>query len=358
MSIEYNKTNNTRRRHKYLLVLFLMLILVNILDNYNTNFLNTFPSAIRAEFLSDKPQEIGQSIYQLCVGLASFGMYFVFINQTLADKFGRKALLILVTFGMSISCLLLFFSADITTFTIYLFLVYIFFSSDMWLIYVNEESPPEKRAYYTNLVVASGVIGAMLIPVCRSFFFTEDSTYWRGMTFFPIIAGIIVGILVIIFVKESSKYEEIKKKGKELKTTPGKRRIMDIFKSPNKKEFQIVLLMSVFNGLNYGFITLGEDYIKTYSDISVGLINILIYIIALSVVAGYLTTGIFSDKIGRKPMLYFHSILQPSALIMTIIGVNLDNFVIVALGFALSYAAFWSLMMVLRIIAAEILPTD
>ncbi len=358
MSLENNKNNLTRSRSKYLIILLLMLILVDILDSYATNYINSFPSAIIENLLSGQPEAVAQSTYQLSLAIASFGMYFVFINQTLADKFGRKALLVIVTFGMSLSSLLLFFSTEMTSFTIYLFLVYIFFSSDMWLIYVNEESPPEKRAFYTNLVVASGIIGSILIPVFRSIFITDEFTYWRGMTFFPIIAGIIVGILTIIFVKESSKYEEIKRERKDLERISVMTKIKEIFNSPNKKQFQFVLIMSLFNGLNYGFITLGEEFIAKNTTFSQGLINILIYVIALSVVVGYLLTGKLSDKIGRKPMLYVHSILQPTGLILTIIGVNMNNYIITALGFAIGYVAFWGLMIVLRIIASELLPTD
>jgi MFS family permease len=359
MSGENNDKNSLHKASKYFLVLMFVLILVDILDSYATNYINSVPSKIIGEFLSDHPEEVAQSIYQLSLGIASFGMYFVFINQALADKFGRKALLVAVTFIMSFSSLLLFFSFDITSFTIFLFITYIGFSSDMWLIYINEESPSEKRAYYTNLVVAIGVIGAVLVPVFRSIFISDQSNEWRGLTLFPIIAGLIFGIIALIFLKESSKYEEIKlKKTHDQTSFRLKDKVKDIFNSPRKKEYKMVLIMSLFNGLQYGFITLGEDYVDRNSTLSAGQINLIIYVLAIAVILGYIITGILADKIGRKPMLYFHSILQPIALIITVIGTNISSLALIVLGFALSYVAFWGLMIVLRVVASELVPTD
>ncbi|MFW9999577.1 MAG: hypothetical protein ACFE88_05620, partial [Candidatus Hermodarchaeota archaeon] len=77
------------------------------------------------------------------------------------------------------------FSTNIIVYTIFLFLLYFFFNSDIWVIYINEESPSDKRALYTNFVLIGGVVGALLIPV-----FHDIIINWRGMTYFAIILGI------------------------------------------------------------------------------------------------------------------------------------------------------------------------
>ncbi|TFF93413.1 MAG: hypothetical protein EU544_05900, partial [Promethearchaeota archaeon] len=163
--MESENQESSNRTRKYWIYLVLILILVDLVDQYNTNYINTFPSLVIAEFLSEYSVEEGAAIYAFCVGIATFGMYFVFINQYLADKFGRKIMLAISSLGLGLSPLFLALSTDIVQFTIALFLVYIFFSSDMWLIYIGEEAPPEKRAYWTNIVLATGVLGPVLIPI-------------------------------------------------------------------------------------------------------------------------------------------------------------------------------------------------
>lgn len=351
--------NRISRSKNYLLYLLIILLVVDILDTYSTNYINTFPSKIIAEFLSGYSESEASAIYLFCTGIATFGSFFVFVAMALADKFGRKTLLVTTTFGMGFASLLLALSFNMVTFTIFLFMVYMFFSSDMWLIYVNEESPAEKRAVYTNIVLAGGVIGAILMSVFRPIFITDVTANWRGMTFFPIFVGIPLGIIIFFSLKETSKYEEAVadgSKGSIMLTT----NIKDIFTSPAKKEFIIVLIMSFINSLCYSFIVSGENFIHNNSILIEKDINNLIIVIALSVIIGYLSTGILADKIGRRPLLIFHSILMPISIILVLVGVGMTQgaFTVIALGTGLYYVSFWGLMVCLRLIAVEIVATD
>ena len=53
MSDSNNKVNSrTSRTKNYLIYLLIVLIFVNVLDAYSTNYINTFPSKIIAEFLT------------------------------------------------------------------------------------------------------------------------------------------------------------------------------------------------------------------------------------------------------------------------------------------------------------------
>jgi len=152
---------------------------VEILDTYTTNFPNVIPSKIIEEFLSGFSEDAGAAIFSICIAIASIGMYFVFFNQLLADKFGRKILLATTVLGMGVFSLLTIFSTSIFDYTVYLFLLYLFFSSDIWVIYINEESPADKRGRLTNLVLIGGVTGSILLPVFRSIFISNTSSNWR-----------------------------------------------------------------------------------------------------------------------------------------------------------------------------------
>ena len=270
--------SNISRTRNYIILLLIILILVDLVDQYSTNYINTIPSLVVAEFLPGYSDEEGAAIYALCLTIASIGTYFVFLFQYLSDKFGRKIMLAISSFGLGFSSLLLSFSTNIVQYTMFLFLVFVFFSSDMWLIYIGEEAPPEKRAKWTNFVLATGVVGPILIPIFRSIYISDTSSNWRGLTYFPIILGIPLGIIILLTLKDTKKYEEMKSKKAigEQPTIIFKDNIKALFTSPKKTEFNMVLLMSFIVGLNYVIISVGEKYISDKSGLPQSQINIII----------------------------------------------------------------------------------
>ena len=353
------------RTKRYLIWLLIILIVIDLIDSYSTNYITAVTSSVVTEFLIipyGLPKTTAEAIFSLCSGLATLGMYVVFFNQYLADKFGRKKLLAFVTFGMGLGSLLLFFSFNIISFTIFLFIMYVFFSSDAWIIYANEESSDQKRALWTNVILAAALLGPIFMAVFRPIFVTNAPIIeaWRGMTLLPIILGFTCTVLIIFTVKETSRYEEIKKQGtmEERDSIFLMQHIRTVLNSPRKTEVRVILIMSIFNGLNYGFTILTELFLKNHSTLTESQINITIYIIAGSVAIGYIFTGILCDKIGRKPMLYAHSIILPLGVTLSVIGALTSSFLIVALGAALGYAGFWGLNVVIRLIIIEIVPTD
>ena len=337
---------------------------VEILDTYTTNFPNVIPSRIIVEFLSSYPINVANSIFALCIAIASLGTYIVFFNQLMADRFGRKILLVITVFGMGFSSLLIALSTDIVTYTLSLFALYLFFSSDIWVIYINEESPPDKRAFWTDIVLIGGVTGSILLPVFRSIFISETVSNWRGMTLFAIIWGIPLSLVIFLSLKETSKYEEIKedKAKKEIKidTNILKSNFKTIFTSVHKKEFVAILIISLIVGMNYIFASLGESFISSSPNLNQNDINIVVLVMSLSVVFGYLITGIAADKYGRKPLFYIYSVLIPTSILLIILGSNLTEgaIILVCIGAGLVNVTYWGLGVIIRITTLEIMPTN
>ncbi|MFX0188322.1 MAG: MFS transporter [Candidatus Hodarchaeota archaeon] len=361
MPIEKNESEFIRSKTYFKYMIFI-LIFVEILDTYTTNYPNVIPSQVISEFLLDYPENIAQSIFAIVIGIATVGMYFVFLNQYLADRVGRKLLLGFTVFGMALSSFLILLSTNIIQYTIFLFMLYIFFSSDIWVIYINEESPPEKRAFWTNIVLIGGVAGAILIPIFRSIFITETFSYWRGMTLFAIFLGIPLALIIFFTFKETSKYEQIKEGKLKEKKTPNlfKDNMRSLFKSSRRKEFIIILIMSFIGGLNYIFIALGESFVSSSPNLTQNDINIIVLVMSLAAIAGYLITGIFADKLGRKPFLYIYSILLPISILIAVLGsyVTEGALLYVCIGAGLGSLAYWGLRIVISIVTLEIIPTE
>ncbi|MFX0069838.1 MAG: MFS transporter [Candidatus Hermodarchaeota archaeon] len=363
--MEQNNVDSSLIRSKgFYIYMIIVLMFVEILDTYCTLYPTVIPSKVIAEFLSDYPENVANSTYALCIAIASIGTYIVLLNQFMADRLGRKLLLAFTVFGMGFSSLLLATSTNIVQYTIYLFMLYIFFSSDIWTIYISEECPPEKRGQWNAFVLMGGIGGALLLPIFRSIFITETATYWRGMTLFAIFLGIPLSIIILITFKETIKYEEIKQEriSGDKKPNMFKQNMKSLFKSARRREIMVILIISFIAGLNQIFFRLAEVYFANRPNITETDINILIYIISISVILGYLLTGLAADRWGRKPILYLYAILSPISIIIVILGSNLFTGLLLLLIIGLAAGVAWmtlqGITIVVRLITVEIIPTD
>lgn len=358
--------NSTLRSPGYFKYMIIILILVLILDNYTQFYSSVIPSKIVEEFLSGYPVNEANSIFALSLAIVSIGSYVVFVVWYSADKVGRKFLLVLSVFGMAFASLGILFSRNIVEYTIYRFLLAIFVGSDIWLIYVNEESPPEKKAFWTNIVLVGGMIGIILMPIFRSIYITETSPVgaWRGMTYFSIILGIPLGIVVALTIKETSKYQEVKESRLSTKerTKILKENLKIIFKSKGerRKAYIAILIISFIRALVGILISLGELYISSSPYLKEGDVNIVVYVLGLSVLVGFLLTGILADKIGRKPLFYIFFIMLIIGAIIFIYGAVTPGItlILVCIGMSMINVAYWGLYVILSIVTIEIIPTE
>ena len=355
---EIKEKSKISRSKSYFYYMMFILILVTVVDTYVTNFPNVIRSVIIHEFLFEYPENMATSIISFSVAIATLGMYFSFLNQYLADRVGRKILLVVVVFGFGLSSLLLAFSTNIIEYTIYLFMLYVFFSSDIWLIYINEECPADKRAFYTNIILVFSIAGALVIPLFRSMFITETLSNWRGMTYFAIILAFPLSLVILFSIKETSMYEEIKE-GKIIQENMFKL-LKENLKKVRNKSFYVILILSFILGLNHVFTTLGEIFISNSPNLNVNDVNIIVLVMSFSSVVGYFITGVLGDKYGRKPLIYVYTIMIPISILILVFGINSHENALffVALGAALTNFAYWGLTITSRIVTLELIPTE
>ncbi|MBN2157491.1 MAG: MFS transporter [Candidatus Lokiarchaeota archaeon] len=363
--IDEKGATTVKRKKGYFIYLLIILVFVQLLDSYSASYTGSFPSKIIEEFLSGYSQNKADSIMNLSIGLATLGMYFVFFSQGISDRFGRKLMLILTTFGMGLAALLLNFSVNIQTYTIFLVFTYMFVSSDMWLIYITEESDAKHRGLYTNIVMALGILGPIFIPLFRNIFIPEGSEIgsWRGMTYFPIALAFPLGMLMIFTIKESSKFELMKKDAIKIKSElkpKFNKNLKLLFKSTRKAEVLVLAFMSFTLGLNYLLLQMAESFAASNTSLTEDAISNIIMIIAVSIIIAYLVIAFLSDKIGRKFLLYIFSAMLPIGSVLLYLGGKLgsNEFLLISMGMTMGYIGHNGLQILFRIIIVEILPTD
>ncbi len=356
---ENNKKQSKNSSLSYFKYLIFILMLVQILDSYATIYPGAMPSAIAGDFLSNYSEKVQNSIMALAGGIVSIGMYFLFFSQYFSDKIGRKKMLGITVVGMALASLGMFFSINYIMYMTFVFFLYFFFSSDLWLIYINEEAKPTKRAFYSNIILMVGLVGAFIMVVLRLIFITETDPNWRAMTLFPMIIGFPLSIIIFFTLKETSQYQLIKE-GRKVESRSFKEDLKSIFKIENRKYYTWLLFIVFLGGASSIYMVLFEKYMDDVGTLTQTQVSIIFILTVFMVIIAYLANGLLADRIGRKPLLYLWSCLAPISVIIWVLGArsSQNTFLIVLLGYSLTHIAYWGSLGIIRLITIELLPTD
>ncbi len=343
----------------YFRYLFFILMLTQILDSYATLFPGAIPSAIAGDFLTGLSTNRQDSIMAFANALVTIGMVFLFFTQYLSDKLGRKKMLGITVGGIAVASLGMFLSINYVMYMIFVFFLYFFFSSDIWLIYINEEVESNKRAFYSNIVMMFGLVGAITMVIFRLVFITDTNPFWRGMTLFPMIFGLVLCIIIFLTLKEPSKFRLLKESG-SFESRSFKEDVKSIFKIENRKPYLFLLLIVFLRGGSSIYLNLFEKYIHNVGTLTQDQVTSIFFLTIFTVLIAYGLNGFLADRIGRKPLLYLWFSLAPVSVIIWVIGAQNTEYAygIVMCGYAMSHIAYWGSIGIIRLITIETLPTD
>ncbi len=343
----------------YFRYMFFILMLTQILDSYATLFPGVIPSAIAGDFLTGLSTNRQDSIMAFASALVTIGMVFLFFSQYLSDKLGRKKMLGITVGGIAVASLGMFLSTNYVMYMIFVFFLYFFFSSDIWLIYINEEVESNKRAFYSNIVMMVGLVGAIIMVIFRLIFITETDPFWQGMTLFPMVFGFLLCMIIFLTLKEPSKFRLMKESG-SFESRSFKEDVKSIFKIENRKPYLFLLLIVFLRGGSSIYLNLFEKYIHNVGTLTQDQVTSIFFLTIFTVLIAYGLNGFLADRIGRKPLLYLWFSLAPVSVIIWVIGAqNTKNaYGIVMCGYAMSHIAFWGSIGIIRLITIETLPTD
>lgn len=341
----------------YLIFLFSYMMLYEFFDTYTTSYYSVVVSYIQADFGMDHSQWYG------IMAIASLGMFAVLINQFLADIIGRKPMMIVVFLGMGIASMILFMSKSATGFALGFFLLWMFFSSDIWVIVVSEEAPREKRARYTYLVSVFGALGAIAIPICRGIFIDADAStspgLWRTMTYLAMAA---IPLSLLGFGMKETRAFNLKQK---LQAKDPKKGKFGKLKEPFGRETRTRVLTFMTIGLVFGLTTAAYTTMEAFlsefiKDVDV--VTNIFYIATLGTFVFFGITGPLADKIGRKAVLILYvgtNFIMIVLMILLAPGLaKTGNPVPIYIIAFLMNGSFWGGFMMSKTYCVECFPTD
>lgn len=189
----------------YLIILVVIVALVYIVDELTSNITSTVQSSVVNDFFVSKGVDFNTGLSNMSLMMMpAYVFYFILpFYKSLADKLGRKLFLVLNTLGMALGMFTIWISPNIYTYILGCLIIRFFIPNDMQVMYIMEAAPEQHRAKLCSVTKAFGYVGVSCIPVLRLVMMNNDAARWREIFIIPVIMGVAVSILCVIFVKES-----------------------------------------------------------------------------------------------------------------------------------------------------------
>jgi MFS family permease len=324
-------------------------------------------------FFPDLDFETGLTLLSYVGIIAGLGNLFAIFIQKFADKVGRKPILILISIVLTVMPVIQILTSSIVIYTITVFFMGIAATINVWIIYINEESPKGKNATWSTIILVVGLIGAIVFYLIRSYFITNDMAYtilhWKGVLYPSVIAGFITTLMIIFTIKESSAYVLKRNLGVvELNNKPQinysyRKSIGIIFRQGRKKSYFALILITILFTIAVGSGNLLEPYMMNYSLMTAEEFSIIGMVGIFGLMFFYFFTGKIADSSGRRILLIVYSFIYPISVILQYtwgahIPVQQTRFIIMIILKILGMSTRAGLWTLLIIISIEIIPTE
>jgi SHS family lactate transporter-like MFS transporter len=220
----------------------------------------------------------------------------------LAEKFGRRPILMLDVLLFSFFELASAFAPSLATFLI-LRALFGFAMGGEWGIgasLVMESIPPRSRGTVSGFLQQGYPLGYLLASVVYGLFF--DTIGWRGLFMVGVIPAFLV-IFIRLFVKESPVWEK----------TPGhgarRTNLIAALARNWKMFFYVILLMTAFNFFSHGTQDGYPTFLQVQHNLSTHQVSAILIVMNIGAIIGGLVFGFWSQHIGRRRAIIIASLL-------------------------------------------------
>lgn len=363
-------------------VTIILIILVDLLDNFTTSSTGNITSSIITDFFVNGSifgrsytYEEGLSIHNTLILLSNLAVIGAPFYKSLGDKYGRKPLLAVSTFGMATGMLIIFLSKTYPAFLLGNLMMTFFLGSDIQIIYVLEEAPSKHRAKIYSVLKAIGALGVAFIPLLRNLAMHNDSTQWRQIFMLPGVVGILVGVLILllaketrVFIKQKHEYLSVplaerieieQKKRLEKKANANKNGVINAIKYIwQHKEVRILIITKCVFDTALAAMTYHES-VMFKAGMSTEKITTVEFFYPFIYAATIFISGFIADKFGRKRTIQIFGSICVATFILFMVSTNRlmsPTFIGWMYGFYLG--GYWIGRDYMEIMVTEMVPTD
>ena len=273
--------------------------------------------------------------------------------KPLADKWGRKTFLVINTFGMSISMMLIFLSNSWWMYYIAACMIQFFIPHDMHVVYIMETAPSKHRARIYSVIKFFANMGVMLVPVLRRALMHSTSE-WRNVFLIPALIGLFCSTVALLTAREPDAFIEARLKflkmtdeermiaekekkaenaegglGKALKFAFSHNQLRWLYISSAFVNIGFLITMEYQVIMNYGY---AEHFIKeglftnleeAVKAAGVGVVTDALFFFTIGSAVAQVLMGFICDGKGRKAAAITMASLCTASLIVFFTGANL-----------------------------------
>src|SRR5437764_1261290 len=252
-------------------------------------------SAIAREFGTDV-KAVSQAVF-LTLAARPVG---AFVFGWLAERFGRRPVLMVDIILFSVLEFASGFAPSLATLLVLRFLFGIAMGGEWGLgaSLVMESIPARLRGPVSGLLQSGYPSGYFVASL--AYFLLFDTIGWRGMFMVGVAPALLV-LLIRMHVKESPVFEARR----------GKPRVNPIAELARhwKVALYLVVLMTAFNFFSHGTQDLYPTFLQKQHHFDTHMTGVLAAVMNVGAIAGGISFGIWSEKIGRKRAIIIASLL-------------------------------------------------
>lgn len=291
---------------------------------------------------------------------ARLGVLLAFPLAMLADKFGRRTILMVTIVGSAVTTLATAFAQNETQFIACQAAVRMFgYAQDMIsIVVIAEEMDDRARGWALGLLAASAAVGGGLSAII--FAGIEFLPYgWRGLY---VLGAIPIFIIAWAWrsMPETRRFEEMQAHKASVPKTPALqaalRNLHSLTVTHGRRFFALV---AVTAPLAFG-VTCATVLLPTFLQSDLALKPMVVTAIFVGGgffgLFGNFLAGRYADRHGRKPVFFMATIAFTAAMAMLYLGPH--NLYIVALCWAIGIFCFFALEVVVGAWSAELFPTE
>ncbi len=343
-----------------------------------------FDASIKTGSSGYLPYQDALSTFTLVNTLGYVTLGIMPLYRSLADKLGRKPILVISTVFMGVAMFISGITHSMYIFAMGSVMIIFFGLHDVLMLYLFEIVPNNKRATWVGIVRAVGAIAMIGLTCIRFTAMSSDGTpkqvAWRQSYIIVGVLFVILAFFAFLFLKESKQFminrmallqkmlvkpyessshslqDQDNKKSENLSMSAA---LKLLIKNKQLKwiSISIMLLFAANNMiLSYSNSILAQNGLSTF--------EITIALIVNNVVAAvvFILMGMISDKHGRKKSLLFFGVLTSIGFLMftfisPLIGAGIAGSIFAGVGLGITNASYANMTEIILIMLNESTPT-